>query len=189
MAPTNATVADGTGAGTIVTDDVNRLRSSTQARTPGSTRARPSPLRVPSPIRTRDTWTATVDYGDGSASSCCHWRPTRPSCSSTRYADNGSYTVTVAVTDGDGDGDRRGGRRRSATWRRRSTPAPTRTIADRRDFLEVGFVHRPRRRHVDGHGRLRRRHGRPAAERSPRTRASPFHTYTRTRRASPSPSP
>ena len=59
--------------------------------------------------------------------------------------------------------DRLGQRRRPqrrADGRRR----PGRDDRDRRDLLELGLVHRPRRRHVDRDGRLRRRHRRPAAD-------------------------
>ena len=77
-----------------------RLPSSTPARTPGSTRARPSPRPAPSPTRTRNTWTATVDYGDGSGVQLLPLAPDKTFLLAHTYADNGTFTVTVAVSDG-----------------------------------------------------------------------------------------
>ena len=54
---------------------------------------------------TADTWTATVDWGDGSGVASL----SSVTCNSVSfgvshtYADNGSYTVTLSVTDDDGD--------------------------------------------------------------------------------------
>jgi PKD repeat protein len=48
-----------------------------------------------------DTWTATVNYGDGSGAQPLPLSGKTFSLSHT-YADNGLYTVTVAVTDKDG---------------------------------------------------------------------------------------
>ncbi len=47
-----------------------------------------------------DTWSATVDYGDGSGAQALALSGTTFSLSHT-YVDNGSYTVTVTVTDDD----------------------------------------------------------------------------------------
>ena len=48
-----------------------------------------------------DTWTATVDYGDGSGSQALPLTGKTFELSHV-YADNGSYTVTVTVNDDDG---------------------------------------------------------------------------------------
>ncbi|GAB1343038.1 hypothetical protein MASR1M101_21650 [Gemmatimonas sp.] len=48
-----------------------------------------------------DSWTATVNYGDGSATQPLALTDTEFTLSHT-YVDNGSYTITVAVDDGDG---------------------------------------------------------------------------------------
>jgi hypothetical protein len=47
-----------------------------------------------------DTWTATVDYGDGSGAQSLALSGKNFSLSHT-YADNGNYTITVTVTDDD----------------------------------------------------------------------------------------
>jgi VCBS repeat-containing protein len=49
-----------------------------------------------------DTWTATVDYGDGSGVQSLALNADRTFALSHRYANDGSYTVTVRVTDDDG---------------------------------------------------------------------------------------
>jgi len=49
-----------------------------------------------------DTWTATVDYGDGSDTQPLALLGKSFSLLSYVYADNGIYTVTIAVTDDDG---------------------------------------------------------------------------------------
>ncbi len=46
-----------------------------------------------------DTWTATVDYGDGSGVQTLTLNADRTFALSHAYADDGTYTVTVAVTD------------------------------------------------------------------------------------------
>ncbi|HYT93738.1 MAG TPA: PKD domain-containing protein [Gemmataceae bacterium] len=46
-----------------------------------------------------DSWTATVDYGDGSGVQPLALNPDRSFNLSHLYADNGSFTVTVTVTD------------------------------------------------------------------------------------------
>jgi PKD repeat protein len=51
-----------------------------------------------------DTWTATVDYGDGSGAQPLVLRDKTFNLSHT-YADNGVYTVTVTVTDNGGGVD------------------------------------------------------------------------------------
>ena len=48
-----------------------------------------------------DTWTATVDYGDGSGVQALTVAGKNFNLSHT-YVDNGVYTVTVTVTDDDG---------------------------------------------------------------------------------------
>lgn len=48
-----------------------------------------------------DTWTATVDYGDGSGVQALSLNG-KTFALNHAYADNGVYTVTVTVTDGDG---------------------------------------------------------------------------------------
>ncbi len=49
-----------------------------------------------------DTWTATVDYGDGSGSQVLALGSDKSFDLNHTYADNGSYTVTVTVNDGKG---------------------------------------------------------------------------------------
>ena len=49
-----------------------------------------------------DTWTATVDYGDGSGPQPLALNPDKTFALDHTYADNGVYTVTVTVTDDDG---------------------------------------------------------------------------------------
>ena len=51
---------------------------------------------------TDDTWTATVDYGDGSGVQALVLNPDKTFVLSHMYADDDSYPVTVAVTDDDG---------------------------------------------------------------------------------------
>ena len=70
-----------------------------------STRATPSSAAAASPL-VDDTWTATVDYRDGSGSQVLALNPDGSFSLSHTYADNlagdASYTVTVTVTDDDG---------------------------------------------------------------------------------------
>ncbi len=49
-----------------------------------------------------DSWTATVDYGDGSGSQVLALGSDKSFDLNHTYADNGSYTVTVTVNDGKG---------------------------------------------------------------------------------------
>jgi VCBS repeat-containing protein len=49
-----------------------------------------------------DTWTATVDYGDGSGAQPLALSPIKTFSLSHVYTDDGSYTVTVTVSDDDG---------------------------------------------------------------------------------------
>jgi Putative Ig domain/PKD domain/RTX calcium-binding nonapeptide repeat (4 copies) len=49
-----------------------------------------------------DTWTATVNYGDGSGDQALALKPDHTFALSHLYTDNGPYTVTVMVSDGDG---------------------------------------------------------------------------------------
>ena len=49
-----------------------------------------------------DTWTATVDYGDGAGPQPLALGPDKSFTLDKVYAANGTYTVTVAVTDDDG---------------------------------------------------------------------------------------
>jgi PKD repeat protein len=49
-----------------------------------------------------DTWTATVNYGDGSGDQALALNPDHTFGLSHLYADNGPYIVTVTVTDDDG---------------------------------------------------------------------------------------
>ena len=51
-----------------------------------------------------DTWTATVDYGDGSAVQLLPLAADKTFLLGHVYADNGSYTITVAVNDGTATG-------------------------------------------------------------------------------------
>ncbi|UCD08626.1 MAG: hypothetical protein JSU79_09735 [Dehalococcoidales bacterium] len=50
-----------------------------------------------------DTWTATVDYGDGSGAQLLTLNSDKTFNLSHLYLDNGAYTVTVTVNSGDGD--------------------------------------------------------------------------------------
>ncbi len=50
-----------------------------------------------------DTWTATVDYGDGTGTSVLSLNADKSFALSHTYADNDQYTVTVTVTDDDHD--------------------------------------------------------------------------------------
>lgn len=49
-----------------------------------------------------DTWTATVDYGDGSGVQSLPLNPDGSFALSNLYDDDGVYTVTVTITDDDG---------------------------------------------------------------------------------------
>ena len=49
-----------------------------------------------------DTWTATVDYGDGTGSQPLTLNANKTFALDHVYADNGTYTITVEVTDDDG---------------------------------------------------------------------------------------
>lgn len=51
-----------------------------------------------------DTWTASVDYGDGFTPQSLTLNPDKSFSLNNNYASNGAYTVTVTVNDGDGDG-------------------------------------------------------------------------------------
>jgi hypothetical protein len=48
-----------------------------------------------------DTWTATVNYGDGSGTTVLALAPDKSFSLSHVYADNGTFTITVTVTDDD----------------------------------------------------------------------------------------
>ncbi len=48
------------------------------------------------------SWTATVDYGDGSGAQSLALNPDHSFALGHTYADEGDYTVTVQVSDGDG---------------------------------------------------------------------------------------
>ena len=52
-----------------------------------------------------DTWTGTVDYGDGSGSQSLTLNGDKTFSLSHTYANDGNYTVTVTVTDDDGGSD------------------------------------------------------------------------------------
>ena len=49
-----------------------------------------------------NTWTATVNYGDGGGVQPLVLNANKTFALSHTYADNGSFTVTVTVTDDDG---------------------------------------------------------------------------------------
>ena len=51
-----------------------------------------------------DTWTATVDYGDGTPVGALTLNPDKSFSLSHTYADDGSYSVTVTVADDDASG-------------------------------------------------------------------------------------
>ncbi len=51
-----------------------------------------------------DTWTATVDYGDGSGVQALSLNPDKSFALAHVYADDGSYIVTITVADDDANG-------------------------------------------------------------------------------------
>ncbi|HET7219867.1 MAG TPA: kelch repeat-containing protein [Vicinamibacterales bacterium] len=51
-----------------------------------------------------DTWTATVNYGDGSPVQALALNADKSFSLSHAYGDNSTYTVTVSISDGDGTG-------------------------------------------------------------------------------------
>jgi len=51
-----------------------------------------------------DTWTTTVNYGDGTGTQPLSFNANKTFNLSHQYTDNGTYTITVTVTDGDGIG-------------------------------------------------------------------------------------
>ena len=125
-----------------------------------------------------DSWSATVDYGDGAGAVPLSLAADKSFQLSHSYLDNGSYTVTVSVDDGHerqrrfpGDGRQCGAVRAGGTGRH---------YRRRRHAFAAGLVQRPgQSRQLDRHRRLRRRLGHPAA-------AAPgldhsfqlLHTYT-----------
>ena len=133
-----------------------------------------------------DTWTATVDYGDGSGVQALTLTDKTFNLSHT-YADNGSYTVTVTCR-------RRGRLVRAATRRgHRQQRRPDRLCRRRRHRAraapspQLGLVHRSWRRHLDGDRRLRRRHGFDSLAVYAQT--SPLATSTSRTASTRSPSP
>ena len=52
-----------------------------------------------------DTWTGTVDYGDGSGAQSLTLNADKTFSLSNDYPQDGSFTITVTVTDDDGDSD------------------------------------------------------------------------------------
>ena len=100
------TVNDGTTTGSdVVVLTVNNVAPVVSAGndatvTEGATFSRNGSFTDPG----ADTWTATVDYGDGAGPQALALVG-KTFALSHIYADNGSYTVTVTVTDDDGDSD------------------------------------------------------------------------------------
>jgi hypothetical protein len=100
-------VTDGDGLGsdtlTITVNNVAPVVTITDAQTEideGSTFSGSGSFTDPG----ADTWTATVDYGDGSGVQSLALEAGKTFTLSHVYADDGVYTVTVTVTDGDGLG-------------------------------------------------------------------------------------
>ncbi len=71
---------------------------------PDQTVAEGSPFTAAGSFTDADStsWTATVDYGDGSGAQPLALNPDKTFSLGHTYADNGSYTVTVSVTDNQG---------------------------------------------------------------------------------------
>ena len=152
-----------------------------------------------------DSWSATVDYGDGAGAVPLSLAADKSFQLSHSYLDNGSYTVTVSVDDGHTSGS-------DSFQVTVSNVAPS-VLAGRTplsppaDAFAAGLVQRPGSLgQVDRHRRLRRRLGHPAAPASgPRsqlpapphsTQRGPVHphrhpsaTTTAAQAATPSPSP
>jgi uncharacterized delta-60 repeat protein len=90
----------GTGTLTVTVDDPAPVVSAggDTALNDGGTLSRSGSFSDPG----ADTWTATVDYGDGSGTQPLTLNADKTFTLSHAYNDEGTYTVTVAVTDDDG---------------------------------------------------------------------------------------
>ena len=97
---TNATIADGTGAGTILTDDVNAAPVVDIGPDAGLAEGALFTAAGSFTDPDANTWTATVDYGDGSGAQLLPLAADKTFQLSHVYADNGTFTITVAVNDG-----------------------------------------------------------------------------------------
>jgi uncharacterized repeat protein (TIGR01451 family) len=95
-----ATIGDGSATATITNDEPNA--TPVVSAGPDATVAEGSPFTRGGSFTDPDaqSWTATVDYGDGGGAQTLALTPAKTFQLSHVYADNGTYTVTVRVSDG-----------------------------------------------------------------------------------------
>jgi VCBS repeat-containing protein len=93
----SATTSDNYGIPLSLADDQGGS-TATMSSTKGNAFSRTGSFTDPG---TQDTWTATVDYGDGSGAQPLALNADKTFALDRVYGDNGVYTVTVSVRDDD----------------------------------------------------------------------------------------